>query len=65
MQTSREAQMFIEPRLTRLTDAPQTAWGRQKSGWKATTGAFGAGGPGGDAAGAGAHGVKANTQMFP
>lgn len=36
-----------------------------KSGWMATTGAFGAGGLGGDAAGAGAPGVKADTQVFP
>ena len=35
-----------------------------KSGWMATTGAFGAGGLGGDAAGTGAPGVKADTQVF-
>lgn len=36
-----------------------------KSGWIATTGAFGAGGLGGDAPGAGAPGVNADLQMFP
>ena len=36
-----------------------------KSGWMATTGAFGAGGLGGDAPGAGVPGVKADTQVFP
>lgn len=35
-----------------------------KSGWMATTGKFGAGGAGGDVAGAGAPGVKADTQAF-
>ena len=35
-----------------------------KSGWMAITGAFGTGGLGGDAAGTGAPGVKANIQAF-
>jgi hypothetical protein len=36
-----------------------------KSGWMATTSAFGTGGLGGDAPGAGASGVKADSQVFP
>lgn len=36
-----------------------------KSGWVATTGAFGVAGLGGGAAGAGAPGVKTDMQMFP
>ena len=36
-----------------------------KQGWTATTGAFGPGGIGGDAAGAGTDGIKADMQVFP